>query len=156
MAVTRQPVPKTKNPHFATLLLMALAPEEVGQRIEAARKAKGWTHDELRDAISAQLERRVNVRTVQRWQKGRNPKDGKSWLPRLGTLMELADVLEVPRSFFVEEERPADPAVVLQQISDLQASQAQHAKMLAENSEMLAELLRLARGVQEPPESAES
>lgn len=82
--------------HFATLLVMALAPEQVGARIRKARKAKGWTHQYLADRMG------VGVRTVQRWQTGRNPKTGKSWLPRLGRLMDLADELEVPRSYFVE------------------------------------------------------
>lgn len=101
MAVRSQIQPTTKSAHFATLLVMALAPEEVGQRITAARKQRGWTHEQFA------LEAKVGLRTVQRWQKGRNPKDGKSWLPRLGTLMELADLLGVSRSYFVEDEIPA-------------------------------------------------
>ena len=93
-----QGAPTTERPHFATLLVMALAPEEVGDRIAAARKQRGWTHEQFA------LQAGVGLRTVQRWQKGRNPKDGKSWLPRLGTLMELADLLGVSRSYFVEDE----------------------------------------------------
>jgi transcriptional regulator with XRE-family HTH domain len=95
-AMTRQALPTTKVPHFATLLVMALSPEQVGARIRKARRAKGWTHDELARRMGK------NTRTIQRWQKGRNPENGKSWLPRLATLMELADELEVPRSYFVE------------------------------------------------------
>src|ERR1043166_2171145 len=101
MTLKSQAVPTTRPPHFATLLVMALAPEEVGRRIEEARKAKGLTHQDLADLIGTELERRVNLRTVQRWQKGRDPKTGKSWLPRLETLMTIADVLKVPRSHFV-------------------------------------------------------
>jgi transcriptional regulator with XRE-family HTH domain len=97
MVELRQVPPTTKQPHFATLLLMALAPGEVGKRIAQARKAKGWTHGELAERMN------VDLRTAQRWQKGVNSK-GKSTLPRLGTLMELADVLDVPRSYFVELE----------------------------------------------------
>lgn len=96
--------PTTESPHFATLLVMALAPEEVGARITAARNKLGWTHEKLA------LEAGVGLRTVQRWQKGRNPKDGKSWLPRLSTLMELADLMGVSRSYFIEDEVPAPVA----------------------------------------------
>jgi transcriptional regulator with XRE-family HTH domain len=67
---------------------------DVASRIREARIAKGWTHDELAAAMG------VNWRTVQRWQKGQ--------LPRLGTLMKLADVLDVPRSFFLDDTRPDD------------------------------------------------
>ncbi|MCR4341887.1 MAG: hypothetical protein NUW01_18580 [Gemmatimonadaceae bacterium] len=89
---------------------MALAPEEVGKRIEEARKAAGYAgHQDFADAVSERLERRVNLRTVQRWQKGRDPKTGKSWLPRLGTLMEIADLLGVSRSYFVEDEAEQPP-----------------------------------------------
>ena len=38
----------------------------------------------------------VNWRTVQRWQKGQ--------LPRLNTLLRLAEVLDVPHGYFVEPE----------------------------------------------------
>lgn len=107
MAAISQARPTTKTPHFATLLVMALTPEEVGKRIETARKQAGYKgHQDFADAVSEHLGRRVNLRTVQRWQKGVNPKDGTSWLPRLATLMELADLLGVSRSYFVEDELP--------------------------------------------------
>ena len=94
----RQGVPKTKSPEFATLLVMALAPEEVGARIAMRRRKLGWTHERLARKMS------VGLRTVQRWQKGRDPKTGKSWLPRLATLMRLADVMGVERSYFIEDD----------------------------------------------------
>src|SRR6266516_2639402 len=107
MTTASQGTPTTKEPHFATLLVMALDPREVGARIKKARLAKRWTHDQLREAYAEFTGKpRPGLRTVQRWQTGVNPKNGKSWLPRLGTLMELADVLDVPRSFLVED---ADP-----------------------------------------------
>lgn len=117
---------------------MALAPEEVGERIREARLAKGWTHERLAREIG------VGLRTVQRWQKGRNHKDGKSWLPRLGTLMRLADVLEVPRSFLVESE--LDAASVADLAQRLEAVE----RMSAENQAMLAELLEIARAGSRP------
>jgi len=67
---------------------MRLTPEEVGERIRAARLARGWTHEELARRMN------VNWRTVQRWQKGAPP--------RLQTLLRLADVLGVPQGYFVE------------------------------------------------------
>jgi len=67
-----------------------LTPEEVGTRIREARLARGWTHEELALRMDA------NWRTVQRWQNGN--------LPRLQTLLRLADVLGVPPSHFVEPE----------------------------------------------------
>jgi transcriptional regulator with XRE-family HTH domain len=65
-------------------------PEQVGERIRAARRAKRWTHEELARHMG------VNWRTVQRWQKGQ--------LPRMSTLLRLAEVLEVPHGYFVESE----------------------------------------------------
>ncbi len=72
---------------------MTLTPLDVAQRIREARLARGWTHDDLARQMG------VSWRSVQRWQKGK--------LPRLGTLMRLADVLEVPRSYLIEDEDPA-------------------------------------------------
>jgi transcriptional regulator with XRE-family HTH domain len=69
---------------------MRLTPEAVGERIRAARLARGWTHEELARHMN------VNWRTVQRWQKGAPP--------RLQTLLRLADVLGVPQGYFVEVE----------------------------------------------------
>ena len=67
---------------------MRLTPDQVGDRIRAARLSNGWTHEELARRMNA------NWRTVQRWQKGQ--------LPRLQTLLRLADVLGVPHSYLIE------------------------------------------------------
>lgn len=104
MTETSQVAPTTEPPHFATLLVMALAPEEIGERIKQRREDLGWTHRKLADEIG------VGERTVQRWQKGRDPTTGKSWLPRLATLMELADVMSVERSYFTEKPERVDQA----------------------------------------------
>ena len=69
---------------------MRLTPEQVGERIRAARQAKRWTHEELARQMG------VNWRTVQRWQKGQ--------LPRMNTLLRLAEVLDVSHGYFVEPE----------------------------------------------------
>jgi transcriptional regulator with XRE-family HTH domain len=89
---------------------MALAPEEVGARISERRRELGWTHERLAH------EMHVGLRTVQRWQKGVDPKTGKSWLPRLATLMELADVMDVERSYFTEKPERVDQAQVQAQL----------------------------------------
>jgi transcriptional regulator with XRE-family HTH domain len=81
---------KTSPRLWQTPLLMRLTPEAVGERIRAARLARGWTHDELASRMN------VNWRTVQRWQKGAPP--------RLQTLLRLADVLGVPHGYFVDVE----------------------------------------------------
>jgi transcriptional regulator with XRE-family HTH domain len=120
---------------------MALAPEEVGARIRQARLAKGWTHDDLAAAMD------VNSRTVQRWQKGRDPATGKVWLPRLKALMRLADVLEVSQSYFVRDEEADrrrdedgdDWPEVLARMAKLETQ-------VGENSRLLSELLQALRG----------
>ena len=133
LAKTSRTLPTTKTPHSATLSPMPMAPEEVGARIREARLAKGWTHERLAGEMG------VGLRTVQRWQSGVNPRDGKSWLPRLGTLMELADVLDVPSSFFVESQLDAGSVASLAE--RLEAVE----RSAAENQAMLVELLELAR-----------
>lgn len=105
MTMTRQVTPTTESPHFATLLVMALDPKEIGERIAARRKELGWTHQRLADEMD------VELRTVQRWQEGVDVR-GKSLLPRLGTLMELAAKMEVEQSYFVESQEPAPESAV--------------------------------------------
>ena len=85
---------------------MALTPEEVGLRIREARMARGWTHEELARRAG------VNWRTVQRWQKGN--------LPRLSTLLRLADILGVPEGHLVEPESSfKDLEELRRQVDDL-------------------------------------
>lgn len=111
---------------------MALAPQEVGDRIRKARIAKGWTHEDLKNEMG------VDLRTVQRWQKGWDPKKGKSLLPRLHTLMKLADKLEVERSYFVELE---DDELTLAAARD----EVRDATLARLEAKMDTALLRLAR-----------
>lgn len=80
---------------------MALSNEDVSRRIREARLARGWTHEELASRMG------VNWRTVQRWQTGR--------LPRVGTLMKLAQVLGVPEGFLLESR---ETAVTLAELRD--------------------------------------
>jgi len=135
--MTTHTAPTTKTPHFATLLVMALAPQEVGSRIEQRRKELGWTHDRLAEEMG------VRSRTAQRWQKGVNPRTGKSWLPRLATLMRLADVMGVESAYFVEpvEKRLADREIA-DRLGSLEGQVAQGFEALEAAIEQLAAELR--------------
>ncbi len=73
---------------------MRFTADEVGLRIREARLANGWTHEELARRMG------VNWRTVQRWQKGR--------LPKMQTLLRLAEVLRVPTGYLIEPEASSD------------------------------------------------
>jgi transcriptional regulator with XRE-family HTH domain len=69
---------------------------------------RGWTNEELGRRMGA------NWRTVQRWQAGR--------LPRLPTLMRLADVLGVPHAYLLEaEEAPVTMNDLRAQVNELTA-----------------------------------
>ena len=105
-----------------------LTPEEVGQRIRLARLERRWTHEELAHRMGA------NSRTVQRWQKGQ--------LPRLPTLLRLADILGVPPTQFVGVD---DGPVTLNEL-DIRIGE------LAARVEALAQSLRsLERQLDAPP-----
>lgn len=99
---------------------MALAPKDVGERIRKARKAKNWTHQHLAEEMG------VGLRTVQRWQEGE--------LPRLATLMRLADTLEVPQSYFVESE---DEQATIADLTELVAKLADRQERMLEALERL-------------------
>lgn len=135
MTMTRQVTPTTKPPHFATLLVMALDPKEIGERIRKRRKELGWTHQELADAMN------VELRTAQRWQEGVD-REGKSQLPRLGTLMELAEKMGVDRSYFVEGEAPVTEQDLAARLEALEERVAQGFADVATALERLGELVR--------------
>lgn len=78
---------------------------EIGARIREARLMRGWTHEELARRMG------VNWRSVQRWQKGR--------LPRVETLRRLAEVLEVPPSYFLGESGPATLSELRERLAEL-------------------------------------
>jgi transcriptional regulator with XRE-family HTH domain len=74
---------------FSTLLLaVSLAPREIGERIRLARERKGWTQ------LNFAIEAGVSPSSVQRWEAGK--------LPRVRRLMELAELLDVEVSEFIE------------------------------------------------------
>jgi transcriptional regulator with XRE-family HTH domain len=101
---------------------MPLEPEEVGRRIREARLAHGWTHEELAHRMG------VNWRTAHRWQTGQ--------LPRLGTLLRLADTLGVPRSFLVDTE---ESAVILENLQARLDELATRLDALSQRLEAVAE-----------------
>lgn len=132
--------PTTQNANTSAMLLLAMsAPEEIGRRMRAARVRKGWT--QLDFAIAAH----VSPSTVTRWERG--------LLPRVKELMRVAELLEVPVEELVEPAPDADDlgtlAAIRERLSRLEATEAQ-------NAEMLAELLRLARGDPDSTQSAAS
>lgn len=80
---------------FAKLLLaVSVGPEEIGERLKAARRTKGWTQLELA------LEANVSPATIQRWESGK--------LPRVRRLMEIADLLGIPADELVEPSVPTE------------------------------------------------
>ena len=89
----------------------------------------------------------VNWRTVQRWQKGQ--------LPRMSTLLRLAEVLGVPHGYFVEQEDSLATVTDLREqveeltgrVDDLARDLARAlASLPAAPSETPAERLRSVRG----------
>jgi transcriptional regulator with XRE-family HTH domain len=85
---------------------MRLTAEEVGHRVREARLAHGWTHEELARRMG------VNWRTVQRWQSGQ--------LPKMQTLLRLAEVLTVPAGYLIEPDATSDELAELRaQIEEL-------------------------------------
>lgn len=64
--------------------------KEIGARIEAARRSKGWTQVDL----AAQM--RVSPSSVQRWERGE--------VPRVRKLYELAELFELPIEHFIQQE----------------------------------------------------
>ena len=93
---------------------MPLDAAEVGRRIREARLAHGWTHEELARRMS------VNWRSVQRWQSGQ--------LPRLETLVRLAETLGLPHGYLVES---TDATATLSELRT-------HVEALSERVEALA------------------
>jgi transcriptional regulator with XRE-family HTH domain len=112
---------------------MALAPQEIGRRISRRRKELGWTHQELADAME------VELRTAQRWQTGT--------LPRLGTLMRLADVMGVEQSYFVEDAQ-ASPSLD-DRLAALQEAVTESVALTKEAISLLREAQRQER--EDPP-----
>ncbi|MGH2949399.1 MAG: helix-turn-helix domain-containing protein [Solirubrobacteraceae bacterium] len=63
---------------------------DTARRIRDAQRAAGLTNEELARRTD------VALRTVLRWRKGERP-------PCLPNLVRLADVLDVPKSYFIQD-----------------------------------------------------
>lgn len=148
MTMTRQDEPTTESPHFATLLVMALDPKEIGERIASRRKELGWTHQRLADVMN------VELRTVQRWQEGIDAQ-GKSLLPRLHTLMDLAEKMGVERSYFVEGQAAPDtqPGLLKDVADGVEQLERSSEDVLGRLDEALARLERIEAAVLPPGET---
>lgn len=92
-----------RHPKCAMLVVpqVSISSDDVSRRIREARIARGWTHEELARRMG------VNWRTVQRWQSGK--------VPRVHTLMRLADVLGVPEGYLLQSR---DTEVTLAELRD--------------------------------------
>jgi transcriptional regulator with XRE-family HTH domain len=88
---------------------------ETAGRIREAQRARGLTNEELARRTG------VALRTVLRWRKGESP--------RLPNLVRLADALDVPKSYFIQD---VERDVALEQL-------AQEVVSLNERTEVLAE-----------------
>lgn len=86
------------HPTFRTLLLaVSIEPQEIGQRIAAARNRRGWTQMHFAQAAN------VSVSSVQRWERGD--------LPPIRELIRLAGVLEIEPDQLVELEPTQDAKI---------------------------------------------
>jgi transcriptional regulator with XRE-family HTH domain len=113
---------------------LRLSSEDIGQRIRAARLARGWTHEELARRMGA------NWRTVQRWQAGQ--------LPRLPTLLRLADVLGVPQAHLVDaDDAPVTMNELHARLEELTARVDDLARAVTSHEEALGVGRRAIRAV---------
>lgn len=129
--LTSQASVKWTPEHGKLLMVMALAPTDVGQRIKDARIRKGWTQLEFA------LEAHVSPSSVTRWESGK--------LPPLRELYRIAELLDVALDQLIEAEPTSDD-----QIADLRGE-------LAEVRGLAVEILRrLEDDPPAPPEERAS
>jgi transcriptional regulator with XRE-family HTH domain len=107
------------RPHFATVPVVALTRREVGERIRQARNqryidGKRATNRWIADQMGK------SERAVARWMAGQN-------MPSVVELGRLAELLDVPKSFLVEDE---SPQTSLQTIRDLQEAVLEEVRAL--------------------------
>lgn len=98
------------------LLAVSLAPEQIGERIAAARKKKGWTQ------LQFALEANVSPSSITRWEGGK--------LPPIRELIRIADVLGVEPEEFVEP--PAEDADLSDRLDRVEAELAGARGLLAQ------------------------
>lgn len=99
---------------FRTLLLgVSIEPQEIGQRIKAARERLGWTQFDLAN------EANVSLSSVQRWERGE--------MPPVRELIRLAGVLKIEPEQLVELEPTAEGQMVAlrEEVAELHAMLAE-------------------------------
>jgi transcriptional regulator with XRE-family HTH domain len=121
---------RTQTATFSGSLLLAavMEPKEIGQRIKAARKRKGWTQLEFA------LQANVSPSTIARWERGQ--------LPTVRELIRVAELLGVDPNQLVESEPTSDDqiAAIREEVSEMR--EVQKAQQV-----MLEELLRRSASV---------
>jgi transcriptional regulator with XRE-family HTH domain len=112
------------HPAYGSVLLaVAIAPEEIGEKIKAARKRRHWTQ------LAFALEAHVSPSSVARWEAG--------GLPPVRELIRIAEVLGIPAEQLVEPE-PDD-------VSDREFFAATVREMRATQDQILDELAALRK-----------
>lgn len=111
---------------------MADEKQQLGERIRAARAAKGWKQKHL----AAEVE--VEPITVSRWERGATK-------PDLGVINLVAEATGKPVSYFIGGGEPptaaaADPSALEQAAQRIEAAALQLATQADRIEEMLAEL----------------
>lgn len=111
----------TQIAKFSGSLLLAavMEPKEIGQRIKAARKRKGWTQ------LTFALEANVSPSSVARWERGQ--------LPTVHELMRIAELLGVEPETLVELE-PTEESQLAALRSEVEELHAMVAELLRRSS----------------------
>jgi transcriptional regulator with XRE-family HTH domain len=104
---------------------------ETARRIREAQRAMGLTNEELARRTG------VALRTVLRWRKGE--------APRLPNLVRLADALDVPKSYLIQD---VERDVALEQLAQEVVSLNEKTEVLAERVGDVERLLRELVGKQ--------
>lgn len=94
-------------------------------QIREAQRARGLTNEELARRTG------VALRTVLRWRRGESP--------RLPNLVRLADALDVPKSYFIQD---VERDVALEQLAQEVVSLNERTEVLAERVGDVERLLR--------------
>lgn len=113
---------------FRTLLLaVSIEPQEIGERLRAARERRGWTQ------MAFANEANVSMSSVQRWESGS--------LPPIRELIRLAGVLGIDPEILVEI-APTEEARVAALLEALEATVEQQGQAMSTALRALAEEVR--------------
>jgi transcriptional regulator with XRE-family HTH domain len=78
---------------------------DIGQRIQAARQARGWTQQRLAIALTGITGRNIWSSQISRWETGVNP-------PFYATVEAIAKALNAPELLQLEQEPEPEAEVV--------------------------------------------